>query len=734
MQANLHVWGGRYNPIVPVNENSISKEWIDLIKDYDPDFIYYSNKIHVEFLKGLNLFNPKEYIAFDNKDSRIYFPGLNIHNLLHVNVYDRFTTQKTTLLEYRGKWDMPLLAKKFYQLNLGLTPLYVGEDKWTSKYELISIDEKNSSQINKLIFEHRPYFKTNLSAIHIKSISPNSKNYFDFDKFQWIVYDSRNYLSNLLYFWNRQLYIEPNNRINQVVATIDEMDELLNDPFFEPLVYSLCHNNQAFLVSIGMASGNLEEMRKKMQTKCNNVRVFSESVSLFPFETNGFNFVTSKFIKPSKSLIIGKSDFLRIPTLTFEGGDLIDDGPYAIDILIEKDTKDDHKEIKFPYGTSLHHIALKGSTRINKSHRITFFLNREVQVVDFSIPDDLEIIRSVLNYREKQTELLQLPMAYIDLSPAGQKLSAFYNLFERDWATIKSFLEEKFWVQLFMYDSSIKKSPVKSGKGVFSYQDLVKEVTALTEKYRDQIVERLNKRAEQVVDEDIIKRIIERDIKETFQYYIDSDLSYLIKRGGLFIGMKVSCDMCGSNRWYSLTELSDKIKCKGCNNITMPNLTSKIYYKVSDIIINNLLSDQTKNSKQFDGNYVVLKTLLYLKNTYERSGSSSFLWCGPLGYGTQSKGDNWASDFDIVVILNGELILGEAKSQSKDFTVDEIEHLAWAANNLLPDKIIVACDSGNLDPIVEKVQEKITNTSCKVISYNASAPWYHFNGLFGLGD
>jgi hypothetical protein len=201
-----------------------------------------------------------------------------------------------------------------------------------------------------------------------------------------------------------------------------------------------------------------------------------------------------------------------------------------------------------------------------------------------------------------------------------------------------------------------------------------------------------------------------------------------VQRGGVFMGLKVSCDYCGSNRWYSLNDLRDKINCKGCNKEIMPNIDSKIYYSVSDIIINNLLNDRTKNGKEFDGNYIVAKTLHYLKYKFGDTGGS-FLWCPPLDFMTKS---GMSTDLDIVAVKDGKLIIGEAKSNASEFSNKVINNIVWLANNLLPDIIIVACNTGNLSPTVEKIKKLITNSNCEIMSYVASKPWYHFSGIFGF--
>ena len=35
-------WGGRYNPVIPVEEGKISESYIQLLSYYDPDFVFYS--------------------------------------------------------------------------------------------------------------------------------------------------------------------------------------------------------------------------------------------------------------------------------------------------------------------------------------------------------------------------------------------------------------------------------------------------------------------------------------------------------------------------------------------------------------------------------------------------------------------------------------------------------------------------------------------------------------------
>jgi hypothetical protein len=731
MEANMHIWGGRYNPIVPVHNSTISNEWLELIQHFDPDFIYYSKSLDLQYLESLGLFHPKEYIEL-REDHRYYFPGVNIHCLLHEHVHNFFLTNHSTLLQYDGDWNMEVKAKPFYQLNFGFCQFYEGEKKWTSRLDAISINKDNATQINQLICTQRPYFKSLLSSLHVNSVYINRIKSWNDSRFEWIIYDKENYLNDLLYYWNRQLYFEPRNILTQVISTLEETEELLKDQWFGSLLKSFSIDSQVSIVSYSVNETIIENLRKEMQEGCKSARIERKELRPFPFKSNDIQYVDSKHFKLANNLILGKTDFLKLPDVTFESGNSIDDGPYAIDILLQRETDDEHTEIKFPYEAELHFISCKEASRVNRDHRITVFTNKQKPGFDISIPSDIELLKSVLMFRNHHGNLLTLPIDHILPSSAGQKLSAFFKIFRNDWNTIKQFLEEKFWLQLFRYESQLDESGILTGRGVFSYQDIEKELNGLYDKYLADVSINMREIPEQAIDQDFILQYVERCKKEAFAYYIHDEINFLIDNGGLFVGMKVKCHQCGSNKWYSLTELRDKLPCKGCNSEIIPNLESKVYFKLSDTIINNLLSDQTKNHKKYDGNYVVMKTLIYLKNDSSETGSS-FHWAPCMDFQGKNAKSPITSDVDIIAIQNGKLVIGEAKYNATEFSSKVKDSLIWMANELLPDKLIVSCAEGSLDEVVEYINRGLTNKRCQVISYKIFPAWYHFPGIFGMG-
>lgn len=730
MEANHLIWGGRYNPIIPVYNNNIGEEWIEMLKHFDPDIIYYSPSIDLQYLESLRFFQPKEYIEIKD-GSRNYFPGVGSYCLLNDNVHNFFITDHTTVLRYEGPPDMQIPAKLFYQLNMGFRPIYLEEKRWLKSISSIPVTEENVSQINELICKYRPYFSPLLSALHVNSIQLTRNKSWKDSRFEWIVYESGNYLDDLLYYWNRQLYIEPKNRLNQVIATMAEVQVLLKDKWIGPLLHHLSVDNHVFLVSRSLNGADVEVVQSEMQLLSKNTRIEVDILSEFPYKPDGVRRICSNQIKAVKNLILGKSDYLKLPQLNFEGGQTIDDGPYVVDFVLERESANGQQEIKFPYGTELHFVLCKESSRVNRTHRASVFINRDKPGFDIVAPDDMRLIRSVLMYRKQHRRLLELPVSDLYPSSAGQKLSAFLKIFQNNWQTVADFLGEAFWLQLFRYESKIKDSGIAAGRGVFSYKDLEKEIRELYKQLRPEVEVKLQGVRDTGFDSTSVDEYLKRSIAEAFSYHIDDNLNYLIEHGGLFVGMKVKCHHCGSNKWYSLTELRDKLPCKGCASEIMPLLASKVYFKLSDTIVNNVLADQTKNGKEYDGNYVVMKTLLHLKNDMQEAGNS-FIWAPCLDFKGKTGNHVIASDADIVAIQNGDLVLGEAKFDATEFTEKVIDSLVWMANELLADKLIVACAKGNLENVVQVIEGRLTNKACKVLSYRASAPWYQLPGIFGL--
>jgi hypothetical protein len=161
---NMRQWGGRYNPIIPVLDNNI-ESYKDLIKHYDPDYVYYNSGVDVSMIKRLNYFYPKEYIELNEKTNRYDFNnGIDYHYILNDKINgELFRNQQITILERSLNYNLDIPAELFYQTNFSLFRLYAGEDFFLNKYIRIEIKEDNINQINEVIHKNKPFFKSKLS-------------------------------------------------------------------------------------------------------------------------------------------------------------------------------------------------------------------------------------------------------------------------------------------------------------------------------------------------------------------------------------------------------------------------------------------------------------------------------------------------------------------------------------------------------------------------------------------
>ncbi len=71
---NLNIWGGRYNPIVPIINNILPTNWEKLIEYYDPDYIGFSSNIPVDYIENIcekYEFNPISIFGLDDSKNCI---------------------------------------------------------------------------------------------------------------------------------------------------------------------------------------------------------------------------------------------------------------------------------------------------------------------------------------------------------------------------------------------------------------------------------------------------------------------------------------------------------------------------------------------------------------------------------------------------------------------------------------------------------------------------------------
>lgn len=717
---NIQVWGGRYNPIVPVKDNKIDDSYLELIKPLDPDMIFYSHKVDVEEIKKQIQLYPGSYEILDERG----YPtagGIDYHYLLNESNRDFMDYhEKLPILNIHGSYQIDFIAKNFYKTNFALLDLHANQERLIRGFDIIPITKKNHKGINKIITEKRPYFKSILSQLKVNTCVFRPKDLITSDRFEMIISDMSSSNDDLFYFWNRQQYIRPNGHLNQILISKQDFKLLIKDPFFEGVLHLFKIDNTIHISSRTISKDELEQLKDDIQQKFKYIRFDAIFHTTFPYEIYDYRYHNDLENEKTKQIFTNGVDLLKLPTPRLTDR-IQPKGGYAVDIEVDVDLPGESpaNRIKYPYRYHLY------NGRINKFHNQSYFVNCNTSVIDFKVQNNFEIFQNRLQHiKGDGNNPKDTSIQYVRYSNAGQKLYALLDLFDNNWFSLTSLIGDKFWIDVFRYKSELnkKQSNIPKGKGIFSYKDLVRERQLLYKKHEKAIETKLKNETSELD----VEKMIDWYVNDDFKSYIDYNLQDLLDLGAVFMGIKVKCNTCGSNKWYGLKELQDQLPCKGCNRTVIPRIESTYYYRINEIIINNLLSDVTSNAKDFDGNYVVLKTLDYLK-----SGSrQGFSYCCPLDYAVKGK---WVGDIDILALQDGKFIIGEAKNDAKEFNNTEIESLIWLANNIEPDAVILAHNMGKLtEKKLQTLRAGISSDRCEIITYQVSRPVYMSGGLWGL--
>src|ERR1700761_7221582 len=81
IMTNYRYWGGRYNPIIKVENNEIAQAYIDIIQYLDPDYVFHAPGIDIAIIKTYPFLHPREFkILTDRVSNEI--EGVESNNFL----------------------------------------------------------------------------------------------------------------------------------------------------------------------------------------------------------------------------------------------------------------------------------------------------------------------------------------------------------------------------------------------------------------------------------------------------------------------------------------------------------------------------------------------------------------------------------------------------------------------------------------------------------------------------
>lgn len=669
--SNQGWWGGRYNPIVPVRDGVLVNGYLDLIKHYDPDVIFYSNGVDPEMIKQLRLFNPANYHNMDDRPHDGEMSGVSTFYMLS----DFDSNAKVMLPE--KVWPPESILPSFYDLNFGLsTTPYHHEYEMSKRYQQLLIDASAFAELNKTIHQQKPVNIASLSKNKLNTKVLRSLANANYDDFELVVARDMTTTSDLLYYWNRGLY----QNKNLMYVTVEQLRELCKDKFFGGVLHDLQGDHSIRVVSMTLSQAEIDKLILEQLRPIafqSNFRYFN--TSHFPYEVldGGGLYERNYGESQATQTLVSDQGLIHLPKLSFGGIPVYSKQSYAVDLTITQDRDYRQTEILFPHTTQTAYIAKEMKGRINLRRNISLFINSQQSKSDvfkLHVPTFTDLARQLICSPVVHGESVSNKIIAIGPHDASNRLKAFIQTFKGRLDTIQDFFSDKFWVDIF---EELCISEKVAGDALTFAEILDRAVNMYKGQRLGYIV-----KGRGWFNMDNLTLGLKAALAELADYQV------------FFKGFKLKCPKCSSGFWYHINDVRTLVNCHGCRQDFDLPVEPQFAYKLNDLIKNNIF--QTKSDR--DGNLTVIRSLAVFQQS-----SSAFQYSPQLNLYDDYHSKKPYGDLDIIFTKDGKLTIGEAKYQSNAFFADKSKSLiamAEIAKLVYPDKVVLACsvdDHGKLE-------------------------------------
>ncbi|THD32251.1 MAG: hypothetical protein DI588_09165 [Flavobacterium johnsoniae] len=664
-------WGGRYNPVIPVENGKISVSYIQLLSHYDPDFVFYSETVEIETIQNLRLFNPKGYYNLDSVP-----PEENIYGVDSMYFLSHFDRTERIIMPSE-LWKTKSILIDYLELNFGIRSNGTVSDHNIAKhYHRIDLNEKNFANFHEIVYKERPINRALLSRNNLNTIILRSLQHAQYNDFILVIAKDTSSVSDLLFYWNRLLY----EGDNAYYITLEQLELLLLDKYFGNVIYSAVSGDFIKVCSTSISEEELKSIIKSLLMPISKGKPFIyDDCSNFPYQILDANGLFERNFGESETLqtFVGQKALYSIPPLSFADNINLYPQKWAVDIDVTSVVNDKAKMLHMPFTYDIYNVFPNSEGRINKKRSVTLFIHGQntSSHLKILIPETGQLVsqlisRPIIHGQSQETIFVETA-----LHDDSRRLMSFINLFNGEFATISDFFSDNFWVTLLEEYSTTN----RAAGSAFTFNDLkMRAITKLNEAghvFTTKEKSRIN--------------------VENLELGLKNILAELCHYQVFFKGYLLKCNQCSSTFYYHLNEVDETVKCKGClQNFTMP-VEPNFAYKLNDLIKNNIYRSKTER----DGNLTVIRTLASIA----AKSRKSFQFSPQINLYVSFSDRKPHTDIDIFCISDGKLIIGEAKHSSSALFgknsdgLNSIQVMAKIARIIRPDKVLISCyeDSGN---------------------------------------
>jgi hypothetical protein len=746
---NLHLWGGRYNPIIFTDGKTVKNDWWTFLNAFDPDIILSLLPLEMDliqkidnFLSPISLKMPEQeiqnyedyYIKCDYNGLSIKQSEYNLNELYH---------SKLVLLDTDGMEDIVL--KQFIYIN------------FSSFRNTISIYEMDKNRKNIIKISSRESLNDALLKISVNnnfvfpiqfcSIPHNLKGtkFEDTDQFFTVVIGDSP--KDIVYNWNSILSLTrySNRSLNSIwlpkeIASSKELEEGLYELFRNlsnrQSVSGVCRIK---FISYSIDESELKEIAEKL-TKNSISKIIStyEEIRLPQYKENSdFVSITSEM---DSFQVTGDKVQIKLNPPKVEKG-LMSGESWVADIYMqfrpERYPNIQGKTLwwKLPQHNRLAYDLFNSASRICSNGFPSVLLARELQNLQINLINDSEIFRFLLTDEDKpilksdaRGYLKHDNLAFIQPSNTGRYMSGFINLF-KDLFIAKQYLEISYWRHMFDILSNV--NPKKDKNKRKEIKNALRKKSEIFKKSKDSLnwltdyVSKLSRDIVTLHNEITYNVFIEEAEKvcEKFNSIKDNEklgyqkeefisnmketLAEFIKLGIIQVGIRPHCPSCGIGQWFHIDEIKQDIICKGCRVKFSIKPNENWFYKLNSLVhIGYSLQGLTP-------------VILVLGQLLEES-RTSFIYNTSLEIFKKGKSEPF-TDLDIVCIQDGKLIIGEIKQSIDGFRNYDFITMKEMAEIIKPDIVIFSSLDKNCN---KNIKEKIKKLNEDLETLKIEVKWY----------
>ncbi len=764
-KANVELWGGRFNPIVPVTDGEIDEPFWALLRYVDPDLVY----TYAPLSQGTIDRIEREIVPWRIEAHPSYLLEANPTPFFHPNAAESLVKSRQvlpllmspqgafgfgtvpTLLTYFHDWKSPLnndlarlVARNFGIIQERAIPTL--PDEWTrlqvqnnwTPWELFD----GIARTPNLLF---PFQAAAVHATRLARIDTAE------DEYCIIVGDSA---ETWLYFWNRIFLVRDHLKMRwntlclpPILLREQSFVGALRD-FLKQYVHRSSNSPSGFsLYSFDCSEDELAEFKTHI---LNGIDVIPRAKKL----TSG-EFPKLDVARPEIYLAWGSAtshqrgmsrDNLVSPP---QSAVPINEGAWVMDLRIQYIPRfafysNEVLSWKLPRRIGVAEAFFsQRRCRIDADYSLSVEM-RNLAPLSLRIPDESEIFHRVAGVIEvdaydSHLEVVRKKPKLCRLGKwdKGLYLNGIFELFG-GLQSASHFFEHSYWRGIF--ERLSMGSPEKEA-GLFDRvrNGLEKKRMLIATQLREghdkpidwlsHLVIRLARELQLRPDE-IFFSELESSFQEQRERFIAANPGFrkatspeeiemdrkavtadlvgvvqsLTDNGVFQQGIRLRCTNCGSRFWREMGIIQQKVRCDGCGATVVVPVESTWSYRLNSLI---------RNGIALHGCVPVTSALRDLRE----KARESFIYAHGVGLFTDYSDEKPAAEMDLLCISDGKLVCGEVKSSASEFTRDELGKLARLATDIKADQAVISAfhDPGGLMPKHAKVLSALVPPVCSVL-------------------